>query len=150
MAQIPPSDVSYINAHATSTPLGDIAEARAVKSLMLGANGLKEEDVCVSSTKGATGHLLGAAGAVEAMFSVLAIKNVCCAGAKRMNTAKCLYQNVVPPTVNLTHLDDALPRFNYVANKAQERGVNVVLTNSFGFGGTNASLCFTKNPMGNT
>ena len=77
VAEIRPSEVSYINAHATSTPLGDGAEANAIRSLMLGEGGVRtEEEVCVSSTKGATGHLLGAAGAVEAMFSVLAIKNV--------------------------------------------------------------------------
>ena len=76
-AKIPPASVSYINAHATSTPLGDVAEARAISSLMLGEDGIaKEEDVHVSSTKGATGHLLGAAGAVEAVFSVLSIKDV--------------------------------------------------------------------------
>ena len=76
-AQIPPSAVSYINAHATSTPLGDIAETRAILSLMLGQNGVdREEDVYLSGTKGATGHLLGAAGAVEAIFSVLSISDV--------------------------------------------------------------------------
>lgn len=76
-AQIPPYKVDYINAHATSTPLGDVAEARAIQNLMLGKEGLqREEDVCVSSTKGATGHLLGAAGAVEALFAVLAVKEV--------------------------------------------------------------------------
>ena len=76
-AQIPPSDVSYFNAHATSTPLGDVAEAQAIELLMRGDDGVHwGEDVCVSSVKGAMGHLLGAAGAVEALYSVLAIKDV--------------------------------------------------------------------------
>lgn len=77
VAQIPPSKVSYINTHATSTPLGDAAETKAIKAMMLGESGFqREEDVCVSSTKGATGHLLGGSGAMEAVFSVLAIKEV--------------------------------------------------------------------------
>lgn len=76
-AKLRPSEVSYINAHATSTPLGDKAETQAIASLLLGSDGFgKETDVCVSSTKGATGHLLGAAGAVEAIFSVLSIEHV--------------------------------------------------------------------------
>ena len=76
-ARIPPSKVDYINAHATSTPQGDIAEANAIKTLMLGEDGRKhEQDVIVSSTKGATGHLLGAAGAIEAMFALLAVNEV--------------------------------------------------------------------------
>ena len=125
-ASLPPSSVDYINAHATSTPLGDIAENRAIKRFMLGEGGKKHaEEVNVSSTKGAVGHLLGAAGAVEALFSVLAIQN-----------------GELPPTLNLTNVDRSEYSCNYVPLKAQERKVNVVLSNSFGFGGTNASLCF--------
>ncbi|MCJ1248019.1 Mitochondrial beta-keto-acyl synthase [Trapelia coarctata] len=129
-AQIPPSRVSYINAHATSTTLGDSAENAAIKSLMMGEGGLekgREGDVCVSSVKGALGHLLGGAGAVEAVVGVLAIRD-----------------NIIPPTLNLTDLDTSEFRFNYVPLTAQERNVDVVLTNSFGFGGTNATLCFTR------
>ncbi|MCJ1258208.1 hypothetical protein MMC24_006039 [Lignoscripta atroalba] len=129
-AQIPPSRVDYINAHATSTPLGDAAENRAIRSLMVGGAEGKPRpgDVCVSSTKGAVGHLLGAAGAAEALFSVMAIR-----------------ENVVPPTLNLTDIDAAGEfDMNYVPLVAQQRKVDVVLSNSFGFGGTNASLCFTR------
>jgi 3-oxoacyl-[acyl-carrier-protein] synthase II len=135
-AQIPPRCVSYINAHATSTPLGDAAEASAIRRLMLGSpldggrGGSKlrhEQDVCVSSTKGATGHLLGASGALEAMFSVLSVK-----------------EDVVPPTMGLEEVDGALPAFDYVQGSKQERRVDVALSNSFGFGGTNATLCFKK------
>ena len=128
-ASIPPAKVDYINAHATSTPLGDLAENRAIKRLMLGdENGkTKTADVNVSSTKGAVGHLLGAAGAVEALFSILAIRD-----------------GILPPTLNLTDLDGLELDCNYVALKAQEKRVDVVLSNSFGFGGTNASLCFKR------
>lgn len=131
-AEILPSDVDYINAHATSTPLGDSAENNAIETVMLvGKDGKKHhQEVNVSSTKGATGHLLGAAGAVEAIFSVLAIRD-----------------GVLPPTLNLVDIDTDEFKFNYVPLKKQELGrgrVNVVLTNSFGFGGTNASLCFRK------
>ena len=144
-AQLRPRDVDYINAHATSTPLGDVAESRAIKSLMLGSEAgiigegkIRAGDVNVSSTKGAVGHLLGAAGALEAAFSVLAIRD-----------------SVLPPTLNLEDVDvgegekeecGGEGRFdcNYVPLKRQEREVNVVLSNSFGFGGTNASLCFKK------
>lgn len=127
-ASISPSSVDYINAHATSTLLGDHAENQAISCLMLGENGKQRaEEVNVSSTKGAVGHLLGAAGAIEAIFSVLAIQD-----------------RVLPPTLNLTHLDRSKFNCNYVPLEAQRRKVDVVLSNSFGFGGTNASLCFKR------
>jgi len=127
-----PLAVDYVNAHATSTPLGDLAENRAVKSVLLG-HGLdfnnSAAQINMSSTKGAIGHLLGAAGAVESIFTILAIKH-----------------GVLPPTMNLDALGEPAEEWtcNYVANVAQEREVKVALTNSFGFGGTNASLCFKK------
>ncbi|RDW59568.1 putative 3-oxoacyl-[acyl-carrier-protein] synthase [Coleophoma cylindrospora] len=126
-AGLRPSEVDYINAHATSTPLGDAAENAAITSLMLGQEGFsKASDVAVSSTKGAVGHLLGAAGAIEAIFSILAVK-----------------ENMLPPTLNLHNQDDSF-KCNYIPLTAQEKTVNVALSNSFGFGGTNASLAFSK------
>ncbi|MCJ1292739.1 Mitochondrial beta-keto-acyl synthase [Xylographa carneopallida] len=129
-AQIAPSKVDYINAHATSTPLGDSAENAAIATLMMGEGGLekgREQEVCVSSVKGALGHMLGGAGAVEAVTSVLAVRD-----------------NIVPPTLNLTAPDTSEFNFNYVPLMAQHKKVDVVLTNSFGFGGTNACLCFKR------
>ena len=127
-ACVPPSAVDYINAHATSTPLGDLAENQAIKKLMLGEEGKSRPDeINISSTKGAVGHLLGAAGAVEAAFSILAIRD-----------------GVLPPTLNLTNLDGPQLDCNYVALRAQRRRVDVAMSNSFGFGGTNASLCFKR------
>ncbi|KAL8807805.1 MAG: hypothetical protein Q9182_000454 [Xanthomendoza sp. 2 TL-2023] len=130
-AGIAPSKVDYVNAHATSTPLGDAAENRAIQQLMLHTHEGKAKagDINVSSTKGAVGHLLGAAGALEALFSVLAIRD-----------------NILPPTLNLT--ENPGPEFNcnYVPLQAQRANVHVVLSNSFGFGGTNASLCFKRYP----
>ncbi|KAI8941982.1 hypothetical protein NX059_000092 [Plenodomus lindquistii] len=125
-----PHAVDYINVHATSTPLGDAAENRAVKELLLGEDGKdKASMINMSSTKGAIGHLLGAAGSVEAIFTVLG-----------------LHHNTLPPTLNLDNPGDPAADFdcNYVAHEAQQKNVNVALSNSFGFGGTNASLCFRK------
>ncbi|KAH7172012.1 thiolase-like protein [Fusarium sp. MPI-SDFR-AT-0072] len=122
-AGIRPSQVDYINAHATATHVGDIAETLAIKRIMLGEEGhQKESDVTVSSTKGAVGHLLGAAGAIEALFCILAI-----------------HEGVVPATLNLQK-PDVGAAFNFVPNEAQEKTVGVAVSNSFGFGGTNSSL----------
>jgi 3-oxoacyl-[acyl-carrier-protein] synthase II len=113
-------DVDYINAHGTSTPAGDVVETRAVKA-SLGAHASK---VAVSSTKSMIGHLLGAAGGVEAVFSVLAIRD-----------------GVAPPTINLEEPDEECD-LDYVPNQAREMPINVSVSNSFGFGGTNGTLVF--------
>lgn len=120
-AGLNPSDVDYVNAHGTSTGLGDVGELAAVQDLFAGT------DVCMSSTKSMTGHLLGAAGAVEAIFCVLAIRD-----------------GIVPPTINLDDPEDAVGDFDLVPHVAKKRKVDVALSNSFGFGGTNASLVLKK------
>lgn len=120
-AGLKPSEIDYINAHGTSTGLGDVGEMVAVKELF-GAG-----DTCMSSTKSMTGHLLGAAGAIEAIFCALAIRD-----------------NIVPPTINLEDPIDEVGDFNLVPNKAQKRVVNATLSNSFGFGGTNACLILKR------
>ena len=120
-AGLKPSDVDYINAHGTSTGLGDVGELVAVKELFAGT------DVCMSSTKSMTGHLLGAAGAIEAIFCALAIRD-----------------NIVPPTMNLENPIEEVGDFNLVPNQAQKKNVDVALSNSFGFGGTNASLILKR------
>ena len=121
-AGLNPEQVDYINAHGTSTPAGDIAETDAIKKVF----GQHSSTLCVSSNKSMIGHLLGASGAVEAIMSVLTLTD-----------------QVIPPTINLEHPD---PRcdLDYVPHTAREKSVNVVLTNSFGFGGTNGSLIFSK------
>jgi 3-oxoacyl-[acyl-carrier-protein] synthase II len=121
-AGISPDDVHYINAHGTSTPLGDAAETRAVHSVF----GAHAKKLAVSSTKSTTGHLLGAAGAVEAVFSVLSIRD-----------------QVAPPTINLENQDPECD-LDYVPNESRNMPIDTVLTNSFGFGGTNGSLIFSK------
>ena len=115
-----PSDIQYVNAHGTSTPLGDDLELEAVERLF----GEAARGLAMSSTKSATGHLLGAAGAIEAVFSILAIRD-----------------GVAPPTLNLEQptRQSAIDR---VARTAQNRRIRVALSNSFGFGGTNASIIF--------
>jgi 3-oxoacyl-[acyl-carrier-protein] synthase II len=121
-AGISPEDIDYINAHGTSTPLGDEIELKAVERLVGNAAGR----IAMSSTKSAIGHLLGAAGAVEAIFCLLAIRD-----------------QVVPPTINLDNPSVATA-LDLVPHRAKNRPVNIVLSNSFGFGGTNASLVFHR------
>ncbi|XP_034946261.1 3-oxoacyl-[acyl-carrier-protein] synthase, mitochondrial isoform X3 [Chelonus insularis] len=118
-------DISYINAHATSTLLGDAIELKAIETLF----GVHSENVVVSSTKGAHGHLLGSAGNLETVFTILAINN-----------------SLIPPTINLNNLD-YLGKLQIIANKAKKWSVSskkVALKNAFGFGGTNASLCLAE------
>jgi len=121
-ADIQPGDIDYINAHGTSTPLGDEIELRAVERLLGDAAG----KATMSSTKGATGHLLGAAGAIEAAFSALAIRD-----------------QIAPPTINLDN-PSVETAIDLVPNKAKPMKIDVALSNSFGFGGTNASLVLKK------
>ena len=116
------SDVDYINAHGTSTPAGDIAESQAIESVF----GDHAPRLAVSSTKSMVGHLLGAAGGVEAIFSVLAIRD-----------------NMAPPTINLDNPDPQC-RLDYVPHVARPMRINVALSNSFGFGGTNGTLIFRR------
>jgi 3-oxoacyl-[acyl-carrier-protein] synthase II len=118
------NDVDYINVHGTATPLGDISEAKAIVSLF-GDHAFK---LNISSTKSMTGHLLGAAGAVEAIAAVLAV-----------------YYDLVPPTINFTVPDPEVNQeLNITPNKAQKKTVNIALSNTFGFGGHNASVVFKK------
>jgi 3-oxoacyl-[acyl-carrier-protein] synthase II len=121
-AGITPAEIDYINAHGTSTPLGDEIELNAVQQLV----GDEAGHIAMSSTKSSTGHLLGAAGAVEAIFSILAMRD-----------------KVAPPTLNLDH-PSVKASVDLVPHRAREREIDVVLSNSFGFGGTNASLVFRR------
>jgi 3-oxoacyl-[acyl-carrier-protein] synthase II len=113
------ADIQYVNAHGTSTPAGDVAESRAIENTI-------GKHVLVTSTKSMTGHLLGAAGAIEAIFAIQALMN-----------------NKVPPTINLDNVEDDC-NLDYVANTARDVELTHVLSNSFGFGGTNGSLVFSK------
>lgn len=115
-------DIDYINAHGTSTPAGDVAETDAIKNAM----GSHAQSVLVSSTKSMTGHLLGAAGGVEAVFSVLALRD-----------------QIAPPTINLDNPGEGCD-LDYVANTSREASLKVAMSNSFGFGGTNGTLIFSK------
>ncbi len=122
-AGIEPERVNYINAHGTSTHVGDLSELRAVKSIW----GDAPANTCMSSTKSMTGHLLGAAGAIEAVITVLAIRDQIC-----------------PPTINLENPEDEVGDFNLVPNVAQKHDIEYALSNNFGFGGTNGSLVFKR------
>lgn len=121
-AELQTTDIDYINMHGTSTPLGDIAETKAIKSTFRD----HAYKLNVSSTKSMTGHLLGAAGGVEAIASILAIRN-----------------SMIPPTINFEHPDPECD-LNYTFNKPQERSVNVAISNAFGFGGHNTSVIFKR------
>ncbi|MEC8712517.1 MAG: beta-ketoacyl-ACP synthase II, partial [Pseudomonadota bacterium] len=118
-AGLTPADIDYVNAHGTSTPLGDLIEAGAVRRLLGDAVG----NVSMSSTKSATGHLLGAAGAIEAIYSVKAVQT-----------------GDLPPTLNLEDPEEAVADFDLVPLVTKNRKVRNAMSNSFGFGGTNASL----------
>ncbi|AMA48165.1 beta-ketoacyl-ACP synthase II [Flavobacterium covae] len=123
-AGLRPEDVDHINTHGTSTPLGDVAELKAISSVF----GQYAKNININSTKSMTGHLLGAAGAIEAIASILAIKN-----------------GIIPPTINHTVVDENIdPNLNLTLNKAQKRDIKVAMSNTFGFGGHNACVLFKK------
>lgn len=119
-----PTDIDYVNPHGTATPLGDVAEIKAIMSIF----GEHAFNMSISSTKSMTGHLLGGAGAIEAIASILAMQN-----------------NIVPPTINLDNYDPEIdPKLDLTPNKCKEREINWALSNTFGFGGHNASIIFKK------
>jgi 3-oxoacyl-[acyl-carrier-protein] synthase II len=123
-AGLKPEDVDHINTHGTSTPLGDVAELKAIKAVF----GDHAKNININSTKSMTGHLLGAAGAIEAIASILAMQN-----------------GIVPPTINHTTVDENIdPSLNLTLNKAQKRDIKVAMSNTFGFGGHNACVLFKK------
>ncbi len=123
-AGLKPEDVDAINTHGTSTPLGDVAELKAISEVF----GEHAPNININSTKSMTGHLLGAAGAIEAIASILAMEH-----------------GIVPPTINHTTVDENIdPKLNLTLNKPQKREVNVALSNTFGFGGHNACVVFKK------
>ena len=121
-AKLNPIDVDYLNCHATSTHVGDVSEITAIQNVF----GREPENLKIGATKSMTGHLLGAAGAIEAIIAIKAINN-----------------NIIPPTINLEQLDDRIPsKMKIVANSALETKVNVAMSNAFGFGGHNAIVIF--------
>ena len=122
-AKIMPEDIDYINAHGTSTPVGDLAEIRAVKSFFKG----KHQHLSMSSTKSAIGHLLGAAGGIEAVFTVMALQD-----------------QIAPPTLNLDDTEEEASDIDLVPHQAKSRKIKIAMSNAFGFGGTNASLIFKQ------
>ena len=123
-ANMQASEIDYVNAHGTSTPAGDTVESQSIEKLLGGDK--TAHNTLVSSTKSMIGHLLGGAGAVEAVFSVLAMRD-----------------NIAPPTINLDNVDEGC-NLDYVANEARDHKINAVLSNSFGFGGTNGTLIFKR------
>jgi 3-oxoacyl-[acyl-carrier-protein] synthase II len=127
-AHLQPSDVQYVNAHGTSTPVGDLGEAKAIRSVF-GEHATQKGKFAVSSTKSVTGHLLGAAGGVEAIFSIMALR-----------------EGVLPPTMNLVEVDPEVAALgmDLVPNQAEKASIDIAMSNSFGFGGTNGSLVFRR------
>jgi len=123
-AQINPDEVDYVNAHGTSTPVGDVEEIKAIRAVF-GAHAT--DGLAVSSTKSMTGHLLGGAGGLESALCTLSIRD-----------------RVIPPTINLGMPDDSATGMNLVPNEAQERPLDAVMNNSFGFGGTNCTLVLRR------
>jgi 3-oxoacyl-[acyl-carrier-protein] synthase II len=121
-AGIKPEDIDHINTHGTSTPVGDVAEPKAIVSLFG-----EDNDILINSTKSMTGHLLGAAGAIEAMACVMAV-----------------HDGVIPPTINHFEDDPNIPKLNFVFNEAVKKDIKYALSNTFGFGGHNASIIFKK------
>ena len=123
-AGIKPEEVDAINTHGTSTPLGDVAELKAISRVF----GDHAKNININSTKSMTGHLLGAAGAIEAIASILSIQH-----------------GIIPPTINHTTVDENIDsKLNLTLNKAQKRTVNIAMSNTFGFGGHNACVVFKK------
>ncbi|MCK4747144.1 MAG: beta-ketoacyl-[acyl-carrier-protein] synthase II, partial [Bacteroidales bacterium] len=123
-AKMDPGELDYINVHGTATPLGDISEVKAIKKIF----GDHAYTLNISATKSMTGHLLGAAGAIESIAAILAMKH-----------------NIAPPTINYSTPDPELDnKMNFTLNKAQEKEINVALSNTFGFGGHNTSVIFKK------
>ena len=123
-AGVKPEEVDHINTHGTSTPLGDVAELKAISEVF----GDHAKNININSTKSMTGHLLGAAGAIESIASILAMEH-----------------GVVPPTINHEVVDETIdPKLNLTLNKAQKRDVKVAMSNTFGFGGHNACVLFKK------